>query len=74
MENNVTKIENHYHISSEDFISRITLEERNRMIEILKENNIIVEVDGEMFGVAYDNFADREEEEHAPSISLKKVG
>lgn len=74
MENNVTKIENHYHISSDEFVSKIIQEERDRTIKILKEGNILVEIDGELFGVAYDNFAEREQEDHAPQISLKKVG
>lgn len=74
MENNITKIENHYHVSVDDFVAKIIVEERNKLINILKENNIIVEVDGEMFGVAYQNWEDREEEDHSPTIALKKVG
>jgi len=73
MENNITKIENHYHVSVDDFIAKIALEERTRLVDVLKENNIIVEVDGELFGVAYDNWDSREDEGHQPQISLKKV-
>ena len=72
MENPI-KVENHYHINVEDFLSKVIVEERTKLLSVLKENNIIVEVDGELFGVAYDNFAEREDEDHAPQISLKKV-
>jgi len=72
MENPI-KIENHYHISVEDFLAKVVVEERTKLLSVLKENNIIVEVDGEFFGVAYDNFATREDEDHTPQISLKKV-
>ena len=72
MENPI-KVENHYHINVEDFLSKVIVEERAKLLSILKDNNIIVEVDGELFGVAYDNFSEREEEDHAPQISLKKV-
>ncbi len=70
---NITKVENHYHVTVDDFITKIVSEERARLTAVLKENNIIVEVDGELFGVAYDNWDAREEEDHSPQISLKKV-
>jgi hypothetical protein len=70
---NITKIENHYHVTVDDFIAKIVSEERARLTAVLKENNIIVEIDGELFGVAYDNWDTREEEDHSPQISLKKV-
>lgn len=70
---NPTKIENHYHISVDDFLTKVIIEERSKLLNVLKQNNIIVEVDGELFGVAYDNFDTRDEDEHVPQISLKKV-
>jgi hypothetical protein len=72
MENPI-KVENHYHINVEDFLSKVIVEERTKLLSVLKDNNIIVEVDGELFGVAYDNFSTREDEDHVPQISLKKV-
>ena len=68
-----TKIENHYHINLEEFLSKVIAEEGTRLLTALKESNIIVEIDGELFGVAYENFAARDEEDHQPQISLKKV-
>jgi hypothetical protein len=70
---NITKIENHYHVTVDDFVANIVLQERTRLTDVLKENKIIVEIDGELFGVAYDNWDTREEEGHQPQISLKKV-
>jgi len=68
-----TKIENHYHISVNDFIEKIIADERQKIFQALKDSGVLVEHEDEVFGVAYTNWENRTEEGHVPQIALKKV-
>jgi hypothetical protein len=74
MNENSTQIINNYHIDAMSLVGTLAAQEQEKIINALKAANVLFSDNGELFAVAYDNWADRAEEGHEPKISLKKVG
>ena len=70
---NTTAITNNFYVNIEEFLEKFVAQDRERLIQVLKDNNVIVELADGLYGVSYTNFNDREEENHTPTISLKRI-
>ena len=70
---NTTSITNNFYVGIEEFLEKFISQDRQQLIQVLKDNNIIVELTDGLYGVSYVNFEDRENENHTPEVSLKRI-
>ena len=70
---NTPNVINNFYVGIEEFLEKFVSQDREKTIQVLKDNNIIVELGDGLYGVSYTNFSDREEENHAPQIELKRI-
>jgi hypothetical protein len=64
---------NNYNIDATTLVSLIAQQEQAKLISLLVSANVMLEEDGVLSAVAYENWADRKEEGHQPNMVLKQV-